>query len=79
MFFISYKYDLMGGIIFHLFFILAKKAPANSFSRSLQALDFKEIFNIAYSLLFTKCFFMSSLSRFCFLMNLHYTFTKRSN
>lgn len=25
MFFISYKYDLMGGIIFHLFFILAKK------------------------------------------------------
>lgn len=25
MFFISYKYDLMGAIIFHLFFILAKK------------------------------------------------------
>ena len=78
MFFISYKYDLMGGIIFHLFFILAKKAPANSFSRSLQALDFKAIFNIAYSLLFTKCFY-EQLSRFCFLMNLHYTFTKRSN
>lgn len=57
MFFISYKYDLMGAIIFHLFFILAKKAPANSFSRSLQTLDFKAIFNIAYSLLFTKCFY----------------------
>lgn len=63
---------------FSYVFILAKKAPANFLKRNLQALDFKAIFNIAYSLLFTKCFY-EQLSRFCFLMNLHYTFTKRSN
>lgn len=70
---------ISGVVLFPIYFYSCKKNACKFLFKKFAGAGFLR----QYLILLIPCclpnVFKSSLSRYCFLMNLHYTFTKRSN